>query len=293
MNDRNDRNGDGQGNKSSEGRGDRRRYEDASEKASAARDTARDALSMASERIDAVVSERKTAAAERVERFAGAAHDAADRFEEEAPAVGDVVHMGAEYLEDLARAVRERGVGELSDEVRRFARRHPAAVAGTAALLGFAAVRVLTSGSPRGERDEEDYGDEDYGDQDDRDQGDGDLGENDQDEKAGTDADAGGESGRDRVPSSAFEDRSKSSGDPGGKTPVAPGFEPSEKKDEAQSKAKDAASGKSGDSEKTSDKAGTGQGNAAKAEESKGSKDQNSGKSSDAKSSDEKSGKAS
>lgn len=173
-----------------------------SEVASAVRGAARDVLSTAGDRIGDAAEQRKNAAADRLMRVADAAHRAADELGEDVPLVPDYVHLGAERLETLAEDVRERGVGELAGAARRFARRRPAAVAGAAALVGFAAVRFLTAASPDDEYD--DYEDGDYEYDDDRDF---------DDDRA-----------RDSLPRSAFADDEMSSGDPGGEHPTAPGF---------------------------------------------------------------------
>ncbi|PRY92030.1 hypothetical protein BCF33_2723 [Hasllibacter halocynthiae] len=174
---------------------------DATEKA---KETAREVAADARARLEEAAEDRKRQAAERMERIAGAVHDAADALDGELGLAADYVHAGAGWLDEMAAEVEAHGIGELTDSVRRFARRQPLAVAGVAALVGFAALRFVTM--PKADEDGYDY---------------------DEDEDEDREGDRGGRAGRQApsgIPRSAFEEDDSVSGDPGGVAPEAPGF---------------------------------------------------------------------
>ncbi|WP_308917483.1 hypothetical protein [Jannaschia sp. LMIT008] len=175
----------------------------ASDAVDSVRSSARELTAEARAQIEDAAEERKRAAAERISRVADAVHDAADALDGELGVVADYVHAGADRLSAVAYDVHDRGIGELTDSARRFARRQPLAVAGLAALVGFAAIRLVTA--PASDAYDDGYdGHDDYDEYDEYDHDDGVR--------------------RDAVPAAAFEDAGNASGDPGGVAPEAPGF---------------------------------------------------------------------
>lgn len=122
----------------------------------------REAFDEAGEKIEEVAESGKSAAADRLNRIAEAIDAAGDHLADEIPLIAQFIRDGADSLDEFAEDVRERSVGELASDARRFIRRHPGAVMGASALLSFAAARFLMA-SPS---DEYDHGAEDDEDED-------------------------------------------------------------------------------------------------------------------------------
>ena len=78
-------------------------------------------------------------------------HRAAGEFEREIPQAGQYIHSAANQIDTVAKAVRDRDIGQLYNEVRDFARRQPTAFFGGAVILGFAAIRFFKSAQTAGE----------------------------------------------------------------------------------------------------------------------------------------------
>lgn len=171
--------------------------------AAAVSDKAQHIIAGASEELEEVIEERKAEGAEYLRRFAGAIDRASRELEEEFPAVADYVKRGASRVDALAEVVKDRAGRALATETGNVVRRHPARVAGLLGLAGFAAVRFLMASPSRSGPDHHDL----------RNRNDGDS------DRARKDRGEERSSGR---PAAGTQDRS--SGDPGGIAPAAPGF---------------------------------------------------------------------
>lgn len=178
-------------------------------------DQAKRSTSDAAERLRSAVEEQKTASAERVKEIAGAIDRAANELDGEIPQAAQYVRLAARELGNASDAVLHREVGDLFGVVQDFARRQPAAFLGATALAGFAAVRFLMTSAQPGRTQ---------------------SGGNESQRKVGAASSTVGASASssgqpDEVKDSvaALERRlsepSTASGDPGGVSPQAPGFE--------------------------------------------------------------------
>lgn len=112
---------------------------------------AKDFAAGATEKINAAVSDQKAAGAEYVSNIAQVVHRAAGEFEKEIPQAAQYIHRAADQIDTVAKAVRDRDVSQLYNEVRGFARRQPTAFFGGAVILGFAAIRFFKSSQAAGQ----------------------------------------------------------------------------------------------------------------------------------------------
>ncbi|MBY0339480.1 MAG: hypothetical protein K2X11_22915 [Acetobacteraceae bacterium] len=109
----------------------------------------RSLMDNAVERAEDALEQGKAMGAEHAQGLARAIRHAAEDLEGSSPEVARHVRSAAEAVQGIAGALRERGAGELLEEVTRFARRQPAAFFGAAALAGFALARFAKAGSGR------------------------------------------------------------------------------------------------------------------------------------------------
>lgn len=105
-------------------------------------------LDAAREQAESVAEQGKERAAEGASAIAQAIHRIAGDLDEGAPALGHHVHRAADAADGIARALRERPLGELAADVAAFARRNPGAFFAVAAVAGFALARFVKSGTP-------------------------------------------------------------------------------------------------------------------------------------------------
>lgn len=99
----------------------------------------------AQERAAGFAEEQKRAGAEQAEGLKRAVHRAADELEGSSPQLAHYVREAADSTGQLARALRNRSVGELVGDVEDFARRQPVAFFGATVLAGFALARFVKS----------------------------------------------------------------------------------------------------------------------------------------------------
>ena len=125
----------------------------AKEQASDLGNAAKDIAAGASDKIQSAINDRKGAGADYIGNIAQAVHRAAGEFESEVPQAAQYIHKAADQIDTVAKAVRERNVGELFNEVQQFARRQPTAFFGGAVILGFAAIRFFKSSAQASEQD--------------------------------------------------------------------------------------------------------------------------------------------
>lgn len=113
---------------------------------------AKESASEASERLLDAVEHQKLAGAVQVREVADAIQRAADALDEKIPQAARYVRLAAQELENASEAIGRRNVGEIFEVVQDFARRRPAAFLGATALAGFATVRFLMASGQRQER---------------------------------------------------------------------------------------------------------------------------------------------
>jgi hypothetical protein len=113
---------------------------------------AKDIAAGATDKIRAAVNEQKASGADYVGNIAQAVHRAAGEIGKEVPQAEPYIRMAADQIDKAAKAVRERNVGQLFNEVQDFARRQPTAFFGGAVILGFAAIRFLKSSKEAAQR---------------------------------------------------------------------------------------------------------------------------------------------
>lgn len=106
---------------------------------------------IARERAAEEARHAKEAAAQAAKDSAEQMHDAADAFDPESFA-RQIAERIADDLGQAARSVRAADLNGVADDVSDFARRQPALFYGGAALVGFAAARLLKA-SERAEHD--------------------------------------------------------------------------------------------------------------------------------------------
>ena len=112
---------------------------------------AKELASGATDKMNAAVNDQKAAGADYVSNIAQVVHRAAGEFEKEIPQAAQYIHSAANQIDTVAKAVRDREIGQLYNEVRDFARRQPTAFFGGAVILGFAAIRFFKSAQTAGQ----------------------------------------------------------------------------------------------------------------------------------------------
>jgi len=112
-------------------------------------EAAREAASEAGEKVKSAVLDQKTAGADYVGNVAEAVRRASYEFDGQLPQAGHYIRQAAAHIDSVSEALRTRDISELAGEVQDFARRQPAAFFGAAVLAGFAAVRFFKS-APEG-----------------------------------------------------------------------------------------------------------------------------------------------
>lgn len=175
---------------------------------------AKRSTSEASDRLLGAVEQQKAAGADQVREVADAIQRAADALDEKIPQAARYVRLAAQELENASEAINRRDVGEIFEVVQDFARRRPAAFLGATALAGFATARFLMA-SAQGRQDRRP--DRDWPDDS------GAISGRSGGSSSKTSASAAGSNWAAEVPVSSGP--STASGDPGGVSPQAPGFE--------------------------------------------------------------------
>jgi hypothetical protein len=93
---------------------------------------------------------RKDRASEVIQGIAGTVRRIGEPLHEESlQAIGAYADEAADRLERLASGIRNRDIGELADDVRGMARRHPASFAAAGFAAGIVVARFLRSTAPR------------------------------------------------------------------------------------------------------------------------------------------------
>ncbi|HUF56076.1 MAG TPA: hypothetical protein VMM55_05885, partial [Thermohalobaculum sp.] len=86
----------------------------------------------------------KHAGASQAHQWASALDRAAEELGRDS-VQGQFLHQASEGLDDLARSIEGRSVGEMAEAVADFGRRHPLAFVGSAMVAGFALARFATA----------------------------------------------------------------------------------------------------------------------------------------------------
>ena len=120
----------------------------AKDNASQLGDAALGIANSAKDKVEQVVSERKSLGADYIGSIAQATGRAANEFQSDLPQAAQYIRQASEQIQGFADTVRERDVRELVGEVQGFARRQPTLFFGGAVVLGFAALRFLKSTAP-------------------------------------------------------------------------------------------------------------------------------------------------
>lgn len=108
----------------------------------------KDVAASAREQAEALGEQGKAMGAEKAEGIASAVRRVADDLESSSPEVARHVRAAAVSVEGVAGALRDRSLGDLLQDMSRFAQRQPAAFFGAAALAGFALTRFAKSSAP-------------------------------------------------------------------------------------------------------------------------------------------------
>lgn len=116
-------------------------------------DTASGLMDRVRERATAQLSTQKDRATDGLGSVAQAVRQSTQHLREnKQDAIAQYVDKAADQIDRLSAQLRNRDVGELVDEVQRFARRQPALFVGTAFALGVIGARFLKSSSDRASR---------------------------------------------------------------------------------------------------------------------------------------------
>jgi ElaB/YqjD/DUF883 family membrane-anchored ribosome-binding protein len=78
-----------------------------------------------------------TLAAGKMETFAQALTEAADKLREQQPSVADLITTGSKGMTRLSKNLRETDPEKMADEAAELARRQPGIFLGTAIVMGF------------------------------------------------------------------------------------------------------------------------------------------------------------
>lgn len=117
-----------------------------------AKSAAKNAVDDAKQALHSQAEKARSGAANEVSNIAGALRGASDELRSGSAAERSFAQL-ADGLAGASEAVRDKDLGELIDEMNRFARNNPATFLGGAAIIGFAASRFARSsdaGSPLG-----------------------------------------------------------------------------------------------------------------------------------------------
>ena len=107
------------------------------------------------QRVTSRVDEQKNRAADGLGGIADVIRNATDELRGENEVLASYVDMASDQMKRFADQIRERGVGDMMDDVGQFARRRPALFIGGAFLVGLGIARFLKSSADR--RDDRNY----------------------------------------------------------------------------------------------------------------------------------------
>lgn len=123
-----------------------------------AKETAGEAIDKAGKRAESAITQQKGRAAESLAAVADAIRKTGlDLRGQEHESLAGYAEKAAAQVERLGDTLRNREVGEIVDDVERFARRQPAVFLGGAFLLGVLAARFLKASERRAPSMDESY----------------------------------------------------------------------------------------------------------------------------------------
>jgi hypothetical protein len=102
----------------------------------------------AKDEVSTRASSQKERAAKSLSSVADALRGTRHELDEKAPAFGEYADKAADTVQQLSEYIRSRNVGEIIDQVERFARRESALFLGGTVALGILAGRFLRSARP-------------------------------------------------------------------------------------------------------------------------------------------------
>jgi hypothetical protein len=112
--------------------------------------TANGVLGGIQQRVTSRVDEQKNRAAESLGGIADVFRSASNDLRNENETLASYVDMASDQMRRFADTIRQRGVGDMLDDVHAFARRRPALFIGGAFLVGIGIARFLKSSAERG-----------------------------------------------------------------------------------------------------------------------------------------------
>ena len=104
------------------------------------------------QRVTSRVDEQKNRAADGLGGIADVFRTAGNELRGENEALASYVDMASDQMRRFADQIRQRGVGDMMEDVGQFARRRPALFIGGAFLVGLGLARFLKSSAVRGGR---------------------------------------------------------------------------------------------------------------------------------------------
>jgi hypothetical protein len=123
-----------------------------------AREAASSLASQATEQVRQIADRQVSVGADFVAELAESLRAAADSLDVSVPQLAGLARGAAERIDGVSTTIREQSAQDLARTTASFARRHPAALFGAAALGGFLLVRLLSSASAgSGEDETEEY----------------------------------------------------------------------------------------------------------------------------------------
>jgi len=112
--------------------------------------TANGVLGGIQQRVTSRVDEQKNRAADGLGGIADVFRSAGNELRNENETLASYVDTASDQLRRFADNIRQRGVGDMLDDVHAFARRRPALFIGGAFLIGLGIARFLKASSDRG-----------------------------------------------------------------------------------------------------------------------------------------------
>lgn len=119
--------------------------------------TANGVLGGIQQRVTSRVDEQKNRAADGLGGIADVFRNASNELRNENETIASYVDMASDQMRRFADQIRDKGVGDMLDDVHAFARRRPALFIGGAFLVGLGIARFLKASADRNAMRE--YGD--------------------------------------------------------------------------------------------------------------------------------------
>lgn len=114
-------------------------------------DQAKTSFRQARDSASSSLNDSRHVAADKLGGIAGAVRGTSDRLRSEnQPGMANLAESLAEQVDTVSRYLRDRNLGEVRDDLERFARRQPAVALGVALAIGVLGARFLKSARPSG-----------------------------------------------------------------------------------------------------------------------------------------------